>query len=94
MTIDMTIHMGDLKYIHPSDQSKNVELLKRHGEVVEAELENIKALEKVCEGVHTVLHLAAKAHPEATWDQLYGPNIQGPLLHVSIITSKLAQILD
>ncbi|CAF4195085.1 unnamed protein product [Adineta steineri] len=63
--------------IHPTHQPKNIELLEPHGEVVEAELENIKALEKVCEGVHTVLHLAAQVNSEATWDQLYGPNIQG-----------------
>ncbi|CAF1171683.1 unnamed protein product [Adineta steineri] len=63
--------------VHPSHQPKNIELLEPHGEVVEAELEDVKALEQVCKGVHTVLHLAAQTSAEATWDQLYAPNIHG-----------------
>ncbi len=47
------------------------------GEVVVAGLEDLDALKRACEGVDTVLHLAANASASATWRELLSPNIVG-----------------
>ncbi|CAF1344534.1 unnamed protein product [Rotaria sp. Silwood1] len=46
--------------VHPSNPPEEVESLKSHGEVIEAELEKVESLLKACEGVHTVFHLAGQ----------------------------------
>jgi nucleoside-diphosphate-sugar epimerase len=59
--------------------SEEVELLKPHGQVIEAELEKVETLLKACEGVDIVLHLAGQANPNAKWDSLIKDNIAGYL---------------
>ena len=54
-----------------------MELLKSHGEVIEAELEKVETLLKACEGVDTVFHLAGNPDPNARWDTLLQNNIIG-----------------
>lgn len=51
--------------------------LRDCGEVVEADLEDAEALQRACDGVEAVVHLAANPNPSATWDKLRGPNILG-----------------
>jgi nucleoside-diphosphate-sugar epimerase len=63
--------------VHSLGEPKKVDPLKSHGEVVEGELDNVEALHKACDGVHTVIHLAGQPSANATWDQLREPNING-----------------
>lgn len=56
---------------------EEVELLKPHGEVIEAELETVETLLKACEGIDTVFHLAGNPSPNARWDALLKDNIAG-----------------
>src|SRR5690349_389104 len=63
--------------VHPSNPPEDIELLKAHGEVIEAELEKLETILKACEGIDTVLHLAAQSDPNATWDSILKDNIEG-----------------
>lgn len=47
------------------------------GEIVEAELEDFSRLLALCEGIDTVLHLAAEPRINAEWDTLLPSNIVG-----------------
>jgi nucleoside-diphosphate-sugar epimerase len=51
--------------------------LKEFGEIVVAELSNLERLKELCRGVDTVVHLAADASPNATWDSVRDANITG-----------------
>jgi len=56
---------------------EKVDLLKSHGEVIEAQMDKIETLIKACEGVDTVLHLAGQPSANARWDTLLKDNIEG-----------------
>lgn len=51
--------------------------LEPFGEVVAAPLDDPSALEQVCAGIDTVLHLAGDPRPDAGWDDLLESNIKG-----------------
>lgn len=51
--------------------------LRDLGEVVAADLADLPRLREVCRGVDTVLHLAANASANATWESLLHTNIVG-----------------
>jgi nucleoside-diphosphate-sugar epimerase len=51
--------------------------LRKYGQVVQATLEDLEKLKELCEGIDTVLHLAADPDPTATWDSLLPNNIIG-----------------
>jgi nucleoside-diphosphate-sugar epimerase len=51
--------------------------VKEFGEVVTGDIANLEEMKKLCAGIDTVLHLAANASPDATWDELLTPNIVG-----------------
>lgn len=51
--------------------------LRSLGEVVEGEIEDLPAMRKACEGMDTVVHLAAEPSPGAGWEELLQPNIIG-----------------
>ncbi len=51
--------------------------MKPHGEVIEAQMDQIDSLIKACEGVDTVIHLAGQPSANARWDSLVKDNIQG-----------------
>jgi nucleoside-diphosphate-sugar epimerase len=51
--------------------------LSRFGEVVEATLGNRPRLIEICQGIDTVIHLAADPNPDARWDSLLESNIVG-----------------
>lgn len=63
--------------VHPSNSREDVESLKAHGEVIEAELENIQSLIEVCQGVDIVFHLAAQPNASTRWNILLRDNIEG-----------------
>jgi dTDP-4-dehydrorhamnose reductase len=58
------------------DESK-LEQIKPFGELVTADLSELDRLKELCRGVDTVLHLAASASPDSTWEQLLPANIVG-----------------
>lgn len=47
------------------------------GEIVTGDLSDLEALKQLCQGVDTVLHLAADPDPSATWSSLLSNNIIG-----------------
>ena len=47
------------------------------GEVVTGELTDRDLLARAVDGVDTVVHLAGDPRPDATWDDLRGPNVDG-----------------
>jgi UDP-glucose 4-epimerase len=60
--------------VHEQDKKEKI---TGFGEVVEADLKDLEALKRVCQGVDTVVHLAADPNPEATWDSILSNNIVG-----------------
>jgi nucleoside-diphosphate-sugar epimerase len=60
--------------VRDDDDAQQVE---QFGEVVTGEVANLEEMKKLCAGIDTVLHLAANASPDATWDELLTPNIVG-----------------
>jgi hypothetical protein len=53
------------------------EKIKQYGETVVANLLELDRMKEICEGIDTVLHLAANPSPTAKWDELLEPNIVG-----------------
>jgi nucleoside-diphosphate-sugar epimerase len=51
--------------------------LASYGEVVTGDLSDLEALKQLCQGVDTVLHLAADPDPSAIWSSLLSNNIVG-----------------
>lgn len=65
----------DLRLMVESEgQAKDI---RAYGEVVVGNLLDLSHLKEVCQGVDTVLHLAADPSPSATWDSLRDNNIIG-----------------
>ncbi len=65
----------DLRLMVESEgQAKDI---RAYGEVVVGDLLDLPRLKEVCQGVDTVLHLAADPSPSATWDSLRDNNIIG-----------------
>jgi len=58
-------------------KEEDIEQLSAFGEVVLAQLTDLQQLKEVCQGIDTVVHLAANPDSEATWSQLLEPNIIG-----------------
>jgi NAD(P)-dependent dehydrogenase (short-subunit alcohol dehydrogenase family) len=56
---------------------ENAQAIQTCGEIVEADLADLERVKQVCEGIDTVVHLAANPSPEATWDELLPANIVG-----------------
>jgi hypothetical protein len=55
----------------------DVESIRKFGEVVVCELSDREGLRAACEGIDTVVHMAADPNPEAEWDSLLKNNIEG-----------------
>lgn len=56
---------------------KKAEELQSYGEVVTGELGDPLRLQTLCEGIDTVVHLAANPSPSASWEELLPTNIIG-----------------
>ena len=55
----------------------DVAKIKDFGETVTGTLDDLDFLKRACEGVDSVLHLAANPSPEGTWDSILEDNIKG-----------------
>lgn len=51
--------------------------LGKCGEILEADLGDLDAMRRACEGIDTVVHMAGDPSPSATWDSLLQANIIG-----------------
>ncbi|CAN5471026.1 NAD(P)-dependent oxidoreductase [soil metagenome] len=57
--------------------AKAIAKLKQFGEIVTANVSSLDEMKRVCEGIDTVLHLAADPSPSATWNNVLNVNITG-----------------
>lgn len=44
---------------------------------IPADIADLTALRSLCQGIDTVIHLAAMSRPESSWQDLYSPNLLG-----------------
>jgi nucleoside-diphosphate-sugar epimerase len=51
--------------------------LTRRGDIVEADITDLDAMKRACEGIEVVLHLAGDPNASATWDSLLPTNVVG-----------------
>ncbi|MGV3617607.1 MAG: NAD-dependent epimerase/dehydratase family protein [Fimbriimonas sp.] len=56
---------------------ESAEAIASFGEVVECDLGDLPGLKKVCEGIDTIVHLAAEPSPFATWASILPNNVVG-----------------
>ena len=59
------------------DEDEDSSAIQEFGEVVTCDLADLPKLEKLCEGVDTVLHLAGNGSPAQTWNSVIENNITG-----------------
>ena len=69
-------HKYDLRLMVREDD-EDVAALESLGEIVVCDLAQLQKLEKGCEGIDTVLHLAGNPSPNQTWDSVIENNITG-----------------
>ena len=55
----------------------NIPKLHGCGDVVQADLRDLDAVKRACQGIHTIVHLAGDPSPNATWQELLDANIIG-----------------
>jgi UDP-glucose 4-epimerase len=68
----------DLRLMVRGDEDKSkLDAVGKFGRIVTADLSELDKLKELFRGVDTVLHLAASASPDSTWDQLLPNNIIG-----------------
>ncbi len=60
--------------VQSSDQTDHIQGL---GELVVGDLGDLDRLKEICQGIDTVVHMAANPDPSATWDDLLQANIIG-----------------
>ncbi|HSU68112.1 MAG TPA: NAD(P)-dependent oxidoreductase [Tepidisphaeraceae bacterium] len=73
---EQTHQRYDLRLMVRGDESR-IESIKPFGEVVTANLADLPELKRSCQGIDTVVHLAANPSPSATWRELLPDNIVG-----------------
>lgn len=56
---------------------ENVEAIADCGDIVEGDLADLEGLKRLCEGVDTVVHLAAEPNAAATWASILPNNVVG-----------------
>jgi nucleoside-diphosphate-sugar epimerase len=71
-----TRELYDLRLMVRGDEEK-IGVIEPWGEVVQCDLADLEGLTAVCEGIDTVLHLAADHRVHAPWEDLLPNNIVG-----------------
>ncbi|RYG35788.1 NAD(P)-dependent oxidoreductase [bacterium] len=66
----------DLRLMVRGDE-RDLDRLKAWGEVVEADLSDLKRLKQACAGIDTVVHMAGDPDASAEWESLHATNIVG-----------------
>ena len=69
-------HKYDLRLMD-READENAEKIKAYGEFVTADLGDLERLKELCQGIDTVVHLAADPSPAATWSSVIETNITG-----------------
>lgn len=59
------------------EQDEEAKELEQYGEVVKGDITDLDGMKTMCQGMDTVVHLAADPSPSATWDSLRELNING-----------------
>lgn len=59
------------------DMDEKAEKLRDYGEVLTGDLADLEGMKKLCEGMDTVVHLAANPSPAAVWQSVVEDNITG-----------------
>src|SRR3954471_5050206 len=68
----------DLRLMIKGDEDeKDVEAIRKFGEIVTGDISNLDDMKRLCAGVDTVVHMAANPSPSATWDSVRDVNITG-----------------
>jgi len=63
---------------YPLILSDHHELMETYGlPFIWSDLSDPESLRSACQGVHTVLHLAAASRPDAPWEKLFRSNLEG-----------------
>ncbi len=76
--------------VRPADDKDDVERIREFGDVVVAELSDLDRMKQICQGIDTVLHLAANPSPSATWDSVRDDNISGT--YHTFVAAKAAPV--
>jgi len=63
--------------VRGDERPARIEKIRAHGDLVTADLADLDALKRLCQGIDTVVHLAAEPDPSATWTELLPANIIG-----------------
>lgn len=66
----------------------DADALRPFGELVEGDITDLEKMKVLCQGIDTVLHLAAAADPSSTWDELLSANIIGT--YTTLVAAKSA----
>lgn len=70
------------------DESEDTGPIEGLGEIVMCDLSEIARLEKLCEGIDTVVHLAGNPSPKQTWDSVLQNNVTGT--YNAFVAAKVA----
>ena len=67
----------DLRLMVLKAELAQAEPLRAYGEVITGDITDLAQMKAACQGIDTVVHLAATPDPDATWDSLLPLNING-----------------
>src|SRR4051794_39086818 len=75
--------------VHDGDAKSDADALRKFGEVVTGDVQDLERMKELCRGIDTVLHLAADPSPNATWDSVVGVNMTGT--YYTFVAAKAAR---
>jgi len=63
--------------VHGDEDRADIDAVRKFGELITGDITNLDDFKLACDGVDTVLHLAASASPNSTWNVVLNANIIG-----------------
>ncbi|HTL28946.1 MAG TPA: NAD(P)-dependent oxidoreductase [Tepidisphaeraceae bacterium] len=63
--------------VREDEEAKDIETIKKFGEIVTGDVTNLERMKQLCEGIDTVVHMAGDASPNADWNSALNVNIAG-----------------